>query len=63
MEWAARGHAEHSSVRVEQIEQGEEVALVGAAAVEEDEKSVGLAGWRTEQVAQRVRGHVTADGT
>ena len=58
VERAARGHAEHSSLGVEQIEQREEVALVGAAAVEEDEQPFWLASRRSCQVAERVRGHV-----
>ena len=49
VEWAARGHAEHSSLGIEQIEQREEVAFVGAAAVEEDEQSVGFACRRSDR--------------
>ena len=58
VQWAARRHAEHSSLGVEQIEQREEVALVGAAAVEEDEQPFRVGGRRSGQVAERVRGHV-----
>jgi hypothetical protein len=43
-ERAARGHAEQAPVRIEHVEQREEVVLVGAASVEEDERSLWLSG-------------------
>ena len=63
VEWPARGDAEHSPFGVEQVEQREEVALVGSAAVEEDEQPFWVASRRSCQVAERVCGHVPRDGT
>ncbi len=50
-------HAEHSSLRVEQIEEREEVALVRAATVEEREEALRLCRGRADQVLEGVRGH------
>ena len=43
-ERSARRHAEKTAIGVEQVENGEQVALVGPAAVEEDERAGRLAG-------------------
>ena len=48
---AARSHPEQSTARIEDVEERKEVALVGAAAVEEDEQTFGLGCRRTNKVA------------
>ena len=58
VERAARSHAEQPALGIEHVEERKEVALVGAAAVEEDEQPFGLARGRARQMAQCVRGHV-----
>jgi hypothetical protein len=58
VERAARRHPEQPPLRVEEIEEREEVALVGAAAVEEDEQALRVAGRRAHEVVEGVRGHV-----
>jgi len=40
---AARGDADEPPLRIERVEQGMQIVLVGPAPVEEDERAVGLA--------------------
>ena len=61
VERAARSHAQQPASRVEMVEKREQVALVGAAAVEEHEQPVRIPGGRSDEVVQRVRGHVPQD--
>ena len=58
---AARRHAQQPASRVEQVEEREQVALVGAAAVEEDEQPLRIPGGGSDEMVQRVRGHVPQD--
>jgi hypothetical protein len=50
-------HGEHLATGIEQLEERKEVALVRAAAVEEDEQPLRLGRRRPDQVSQGVRGH------
>jgi len=65
----ARSHAVQATLRVERVEQREEVVLVGAAPVEEDERAVrvprGRAGSRfqAQRAAQASRGFVIGVST
>ena len=47
--------SEQPTVRIEDVEEREQVALVGAAAVEEDEQTFGLGCCRATEVAQADR--------
>ena len=47
-ERAARRDPEQAALRVEHVQQRDEVVLVGAAAVEEDERALRLAGRRRD---------------
>jgi hypothetical protein len=51
-ERSARRDPEQTPVRVEDVEEREQVELVGAAAVEEDEESFGLARRRANPVRE-----------
>jgi len=57
MERPARRDTQKASWRVEQVEQGEEIPLVGTAPVEEHEEAVRLPRRGSTQVRERVRGH------
>jgi hypothetical protein len=48
----ARRDAEQPPLRIEDVEEREQVELVGAAAVEEDEQALRLAGGRPEAVLE-----------
>ena len=61
VERTAWRHAEHSPLRIEQIEEREEVALVRAATVEEHEQALRRCRGRADQVLEGVRGHVPPD--
>ena len=61
VERAARRHREQPARRVEHVEEREEVVLVGAATVEQDEQALGVRGRRAPQEVQGVRGHVPQD--
>ena len=63
MERAARCDAEKTPLRVEVIEEWEQVALVGAAPVEEHEEPVRLAGRGAGQVVEDGERHRAADAT
>jgi len=56
-ERAARRGAEQAAVGVEHVEERREVELVGAAAVQEDERALGLAGGRARPVDERVEAY------
>jgi len=49
---ASRRHAQQAPLRVEQVEQREEIMLVGAAAVEQDEGALGLPGGLSDAVGE-----------
>ncbi len=51
-EGAARGEAEQAPLGVQRVQQWEEVVLIRAAAVEEDERAFGLPGSRALQRVQ-----------
>ena len=55
VERTARRDAEQQSLRVEHVEQREEVVLVGAAAVEEDDRAGGVTLRRAHPVGELVR--------
>src|SRR5205814_10286728 len=50
----ARRRASQAALRIEEVEQGEEVVLVRAPAVEEDERARRISGRRSEPVSERV---------
>ena len=54
VERTARRDAEQPSLRVEHVEQREEVVLVGAAAVEEDDRAGGVTLRRARPVGKLV---------
>jgi DNA-binding MarR family transcriptional regulator len=51
-ERAARGSAEQAALGVEQVEQGKQVVLVDTAAVEEDQRPLGVAGGWADQLLE-----------
>jgi len=60
LEGTARSHTEHSSLGVEQIEQREEIALVRAASMKEDQEPGRLVGGRASQMRECLRRRHTA---
>ncbi len=57
-ERSPRRHPEKAALGIEHVEEREEVALVGSAAVEEDKQPLGVTHGRARQMAQCVGGHV-----